>query len=171
LKRLTFLTLFILQITASSFSQVISLEGRWKFHISDNEAWSKADFNDTGWESIHAPSAWEDEGFNGYNGFAWYRKKFDGKQLEKNENYYLNLGFIDDTDEVYVNGNLIGFSGTMPPKFKTAYNMERRYSLAPEIINYNGENTIAIRVYDVTLGGELLRVIWEFIVLLKIVCS
>ena len=104
------------------------------------------------WEKIYAPSPWEDEGFNGYDGFAWYRKKFDGKELSKDESYYLNLGFIDDCDEVYLNGVLIGFSGSMPPKFKTAFNNERKYPLSNESINFYGMNTLAIRVFDVTLG-------------------
>jgi len=137
--------------------QVIKLKGTWKFQIGDKAAWASPTYDDRGWENILAPSAWEDEGFNGYDGFAWYRKKFDGKLLSKEENYYLNLGFIDDCDEVYLNGNLIGFSGSMPPKFKTAYNNERKYSLGNESINFQGENVIAIRVFDGMLGGGIIE--------------
>lgn len=140
-----------------SYGQVINLRGSWKFHIGDRESWSKPDFDDRDWEYIVAPSAWEDEGFNGYDGFAWYRKRFDGKRLSSDENYYINLGYIDDCDEVYVNGLLIGFSGYMPPKFKTAYNTERKYKIPSSIINFNGENTIAIRVFDVTQGGGIIE--------------
>jgi sialate O-acetylesterase len=148
--------IILLAIIANPLSaQVITLRGSWKFHLNDNPAWASPTFNDTNWESIYAPSPWEDEGFNGYDGFAWYRKKFDGKKLDKNENYYLKLGFIDDADEVYVNGQLIGFSGSMPPHFKTAYNMERKYVLPNEAINFNGENTIAIRVFDGTIAGGI----------------
>ncbi|MFM7486923.1 MAG: hypothetical protein ACKO13_08375, partial [Cytophagales bacterium] len=103
------------------FSQAIDLEGNWKFHIGDKSAWSDPLFDDDSWETIQVPSPWEDEGFNGYDGFAWYRKKFDGSKLSKENTYYLNMGYIDDCDEVFINGQLIGVSGTMPPKFKTAY--------------------------------------------------
>lgn len=137
-------------------AQTISLKGSWKFQIGDKQAWSSPSYDDRNWEKIYAPSPWEDEGFNGYDGFAWYRKKFDGKELSKNENYYLNLGFIDDCDEVYLNGVLIGFSGSMPPKFKTAFNNERKYPLSNESINFDGMNTLAIRVFDVTLGGGII---------------
>lgn len=150
--------LLLLGLTSSfSYGQVINLRGSWKFHIGDRESWSKQDFDDRDWEYIVAPSAWEDEGFNGYDGFAWYRKRFDGKRLSSNENYYINLGYIDDCDEVYINGLLIGFSGYMPPKFKTAYNTERKYNIPSSIINFNGENTIAIRVFDVTQGGGIIE--------------
>ena len=151
---LLFLTSILLDSTFG-VSQIIGLKGDWKFHIGDKPAWSSREYNDTNWEIISAPSPWEDEGFNGYDGFAWYRKKFDGSKLSKEENYYLNLGFIDDADEVFVNGVLVGFSGSMPPKFKTAYNSERNYSIPTDIINFKGENTIAIRVFDVTLEGGI----------------
>jgi hypothetical protein len=156
--KLLILTISILLLLArtNGVAQVIDLSGIWKFHIGDKPAWSTTGYDDTRWEDIHSPSAWEDEGFNGYDGFAWYRKKFDGKKLDKKDNYYLNLGFIDDADEVYLNGKLIGLSGSMPPKFKTAYNSERKYSIPNEVINFNGENTIAIRIFDVTHSGGII---------------
>ncbi|HLZ16893.1 MAG TPA: beta galactosidase jelly roll domain-containing protein [Cyclobacteriaceae bacterium] len=138
-------------------AQEVNLKGHWKFHIGDKATWSSTHFDDADWEVIYAPSPWEDEGFNGYDGFAWYRKKFDGHQLEKGENYYLNIGFIDDADEVYLNEKLIGFSGSMPPRFKTAYNSERKYPIPNEAINFDGDNVIAIRVFDVTLGGGIIE--------------
>jgi Beta-galactosidase jelly roll domain len=143
-------------VSSLSFAQVIDLKGSWKFRVGDKPSWSATKFDDNGWETIKVPSTWEDVGFNGYDGFAWYRKKFDGRQLSKEQNYMLNLGYIDDTDEVYVNGVLIGFSGTMPPKFKTAYNSERNYSLPNDIINFSGDNIIAIRIFDVTQAGGII---------------
>jgi hypothetical protein len=136
-------------------AQVINLNGTWKFQIGDKSTWVHTNYDDSNWENIHAPTPWEDEGFNGYDGFAWYRKKFDGNRLDKDENYTLNLGYIDDCDEVFLNGVLIGLSGSMPPKFKTAYNSERIYTLPNELINYAGDNTLAIRVFDVTQGGGI----------------
>lgn len=127
---------------------MIDLSGDWRFQIGDDNAWASPDYNDTEWEEIEVPAAWEDEGYHGYDGFAWYRLKFDGSRLSKGSLYYINLGFIDDADEAYVNGELIGFSGKCAPKFKTAYNMERKYHLPMDLINYTGQNTIAIRVFD-----------------------
>src|SRR5258708_13073666 len=117
--------LFICFCAAPVLSQVINLTGEWKFHIDDDVSWSSSTLDDSRWESIHAPSPWEEQGFNGYDGFAWYRKKFDGRTLDRNANYYLGLGFIDDADEVYVNGRLIGFSVSIPPCFNTPYNNNR----------------------------------------------
>ncbi len=136
------------------FGQVINLKGRWKFHVGDDPSFSSSKLDDSGWEDIWVPAAWEDEGFNGYDGFAWYRIKFDGHKLDKERNYVVNLGYIDDADEAYLNDKIIGFSGQCPPKFKTAYNNERKYVLPPQLINFAGMNTLAIRVFDgVHRGG------------------
>lgn len=150
------LLLTLLLSPMAVLSQIIDLRGQWKFHINDKPGWANPQFDDSSWENIFTPSAWEDEGFHGYDGFAWYRTTFDGRKLDKNEIYYLGLGYIDDSDEVFVNGVLIGFSGSMPPKFKTAYNTERKYPLPSEVINFSGPNTIAIRVFDATLSGGVI---------------
>jgi len=139
-----------------SFGQLIDLNGRWKFIIGDNAAWSSKEYDDSDWGTIRVPSHWENEGFSGYDGFAWYRTSFNGNNLDRSSKYYLNLGFIDDADEVYLNGELIGLSGSMPPKFKTAYNSERNYVITNSVINFNGNNVLAVRVFDVVHGGGIM---------------
>lgn len=134
----------------------INLSKEWRFSIGDNEKWASPAHNDQNWEHINVPSDWENEGFNGYDGFAWYRIQFDGTELSQNQTHFLILGFIDDVDETYVNGHLIGQSGRYPPRFRTAYNSNRKYQIPPEAINFNGENVIAIRVYDERLNGGII---------------
>lgn len=138
-----------------SNGQLIDLNGYWKFAIGDQRNWSNKNFDDSKWDEIRVPRPWEDQGYHGFDGFAWYRNKFDGTKLDKDQSFYLNLGYIDDVDEVYINGELIGFSGSMPPQFKTAFNSERKYVIPKYLIDYNGSNTIAVRVYDVTQAGGI----------------
>ena len=134
----------------------MNLKGHWKFSIGDNKKWSDPKYPDNDWESILVPSNWEDEGFNGYNGYAWYRKTFEGPDLEnKNLEYILFLGNVDDVDEVYLNGHKIGFSGRFPPKYHTAYSAIRRYYLPKEFINFGGRNLIAVRVFDSEISGGI----------------
>ena len=134
----------------------LSLEGEWKFSIGDEKEWASPNFNDKHWEEIKVPAAWENEGYHGYNGFAWYRKEFKIPEELKVTGFYLNLGYIDDIDETYVNGHLVGVSGGFPPEYVTAYNAERKYFVPNWILN-NGENLIAVRVYDSQLDGGIIR--------------
>jgi Glycosyl hydrolases family 2, sugar binding domain. len=125
-----------------------SLKGSWLFSIGINEEWISPKFNDSEWESIKVPSPWEDQGFNGYNGYAFYRKKFTIPSLYKGRMLYLNMGYIDDVDEVYLNGNKIGSTGSFPPNYNTAYNAERVYFIPEENIKFDAPNLIAVKVYD-----------------------
>ncbi|HPR00298.1 MAG TPA: beta galactosidase jelly roll domain-containing protein [Saprospiraceae bacterium] len=134
----------------------INLNSDWKFSIGDNLNWASPAYVDNKWERIRVPARWENEGFNGYDGYAWYRVHFDGRELNRRDAHILSPGFIDDVDETYLNGTLIGKSGAFPPRFRTAYNSDRSYFMPNELINFNGDNVIAIRVYDETLDGGII---------------
>jgi sialate O-acetylesterase len=159
---LTILLLLSILISSSIASwaqnnekKYVSLSGKWKFSIGDNKKFSQPGFNDNDWEEIYAPSPWEDQGFNGYDGYAWYRKHFYCPSSLKGKMLYLHLGYIDDVDEVFINGKLVGSSGRFPPLFQTAYNASRRYPLPLSLLNVNGDNLITIRVYDSQFSGGI----------------
>lgn len=133
----------------------INFEGYWKFSIGDNLTWANREYNDSDWEEVFVPSPWEDEGFHGYDGFAWYRKHFTIPEEYISSALYIDLGFIDDVDETYLNGHFVGFSGSFPPNYVTAYFAQRKYALPPDYINYGGENVLSVRVYDAQLGGGI----------------
>src|SRR4030095_12002981 len=88
----------------------VNLRGSWKFSLGDNMSFAKPNYDDSDWERIYVPAAWQTEGFRRYNGYAWYRTTFE-IDFEDNEPLYLELGRIDDVDEVYVNGRLVGHTG------------------------------------------------------------
>lgn len=141
--------------TDEDLEKKINLSVYWQFSIGDNPDWASPKYKDSNWEKIYVPAKWENEGFNGYDGYAWYRVHFDGKELNPNEAHFLLPGFIDDVDETYVNGTLVGKSGALPPRFRTAYNSDRKYFIPNQVINFNGDNVIAIRVYDEILDGGI----------------
>ncbi|PKL84260.1 MAG: glycoside hydrolase [Ignavibacteriae bacterium HGW-Ignavibacteriae-3] len=142
---------------AQRWERIVNLKGVWKFSIGDDENWSKPKLDDRDWETVKAPSAWEEEGFHGYNGYAWYRKHFLLREDLKGKNLILCLGRIDDVDQVFINGNLIGASGTFPPRYKTAYNVWREYPVPDRFLNSSGENIVAVRIYDAELSGGLIE--------------
>lgn len=132
--------------------RLMNLRGYWKFSIGDHLEWASVDYDDSDWEEIYVPNRWEREGFNGYDGYAWYRNTFKGKELEGETKVYLKLGYIDDVDEVYFNGEKIGFTGSFPPDYNTAWKAERLYRIPERLLKQNGDNLIAVRIFD--QGGE-----------------
>ncbi|NQZ77153.1 MAG: beta galactosidase jelly roll domain-containing protein [Ekhidna sp.] len=148
-------------LAASQKTQLMELSGKWKFTIGDREEYKDLDYDDSRWEAIRIGTPWENEGFANYNGFAWYRYEFDGAELEGFTNLLIYLGYIDDVHEAYFNGTLIGFKGSFPPDFYTAYNALNEYSIPPGIVNYSGKNVVAIKVYDVYRDGGMVKGIPE----------
>ena len=139
---------------------IIELSGMWKFKTGDEMVWKDSDFDDSDWNELFVPGIWQFQGYQGYEGFAWYRNEFELSDDWKNENMILLLGKVDDLDETYINGQLVGKTGTMPENLESFENnnwdwqQQRAYYIPKNLLNYNGKNTIAVRVFDgMTYGG------------------
>lgn len=135
-------------LLAEEYIQLQLLEGDWKFSIGDNSEWAKPDYDDHQWDNIKVPSAWEEQGYYGYDGFAWYRKTVFIPKEYRSYNLFVELGYIDDVDEVFVNGEKIGQTGEFPPKNQTAYNARRFYQIPAHLSGDEGKMVIAVRTYD-----------------------
>ncbi|MBI5215267.1 MAG: beta galactosidase jelly roll domain-containing protein [Ignavibacteriae bacterium] len=142
---------------AENWKQLFGLRGEWKIELGDDMKRAEQHYDDSKWENIYAPSPWEDEGFPGYDGYAWYRKHFKSSSDWEKKTLALHLGNIDDVDEVYLNGQLIGSHGVFPPDYVTAYSEVRVYTFSSAYLSPDGDNVIAIRVYDRELSGGIMR--------------
>jgi sialate O-acetylesterase len=131
----------------------------WKFHTGNNRGWKSTDLNDEDWDKITVPSAWENQGYEDYDGYAWYRLEFSLPANFATGDLYLSLGKIDDIDDVYLNGELIGdvYDLKKSMSYRESgweYNERRIYKVKEGLLNRNGKNLIAVRVYDGQgLGG------------------
>ena len=144
--------LFLLLVVALSASaQSLTLSGPWQFHTGDDPAWAGPAADDAAWTPLRADIVWEEQGIRDYNGVAWYRKRVVIPASLKSQLDHgalvLSLGLIDDDDQTFFNGELIGKT--------TGYNVPRRYSLTEKQIRWDAENLIAIRVSDNSGGGGL----------------
>jgi sialate O-acetylesterase len=103
-------------------------------------------FDDSSWKTIQAPRLWEEQGYTGIDGIAWYRKSFILTKEQASADLLLSLGKIDDSDICWVNGNEVG---------KTlAYNSDRNYNVPVSALK-EGKNVIAIKVTDTGGGGGI----------------
>lgn len=137
-----------LSIISTADDNTIRLPAVWKFSTGDDPAWKNVQFDDSHWNDIPVPAQWEEAGYPNYDGFVWYRAKFTLPDNWKHAPVMLSLGKIDDCDQTYVNGTLVGQTGTMPPEYNTEWTAFRTYKIPDNLVNRNGENTIAVRVYD-----------------------
>jgi beta-galactosidase len=136
-----------------------------KFKTGDGAAWKDVRFDDSGWAEIRTGISWEDAGYPGYDGYAWYRFRFDlpGEMLERSflKDYLLfDLSKIDDCDETWLNGRQIGKSGRFPDEeggFFSRYDDRRTYFVRTDdpAVRWGEENVLAVRVYDSSKSGGI----------------
>jgi len=157
LRYVLFCILLALPASAINLNKEIDLSGKWHFEIGDNLDYVRPGYNDSKWETIIVPSAWENEGFPGYDGYGWYRISFVIPKELSNKVLYLRLGQIDDVDRTYFNGRFIGGNGDFPPSYQTAYDVNRLYALPSAFINFGKKNTLAVRIYDQHGSGGIIH--------------
>jgi len=127
---------------------VVPFPAAWKFRTGDDAAYGTREYDEDAWETIPVPATWESAGHPGYDGIAWYRARFTLPAQPTPTAAHLELGRLDDADETYLNGVLVGRTGAFPPSYESAWQAYRRYTVPPEALNWGGENVLAIRVYD-----------------------
>ncbi|HEY9115049.1 MAG TPA: glycoside hydrolase family 2 TIM barrel-domain containing protein, partial [Bacteroidales bacterium] len=147
--RFSFIITFLLIISASAFSrEVVNFNRNWKFHLGDIENAQATNFNDNDWRKLDIPHDWAIElgfdknlpantGKSNWQGVAWYRKNFEMKAGEKGKQIYFLFDGIMAFPEVYINGKLAG---------KWDYGYNSFYLNVTDLINFEGENVIAIKV-------------------------
>ena len=67
-----YFSLLLTAISLNAFSQTIEMPLAG-FKTGDDINFAKPDFDDSQWQQIKSNVTWELQGFDGYNGFAWYR--------------------------------------------------------------------------------------------------
>ena len=154
-------TLFMLALAGamslSSFAQDVSLENA-KFHAGDDMSWAGENVDESGWRDIKNTMTWTAQGIKIENGFGWYRYHvtIPKSMLEKSdlkETVDFNMAKIDDADEVYLNGKLIGKTGSFPKDpngYHSNWNAPRIYRVKANssLIKWDADNVIAVRCYN-----------------------
>lgn len=119
---------------------------RWPAGASD-ASWKTEDFDDGDWDTLPVPGLWENAGYKGMDGVAWYRTSFELTKEEAAAGVMLGLGMIDDSDEAWINGERIGATTNQ-------WNTPRQYRVGPNALRA-GINRLAIRVTDTGGGGGI----------------
>lgn len=143
----------------------ISFQMGWKFAMGDNPAWLEPGYDDSKWQTVSLGTGSPPLELKNHPGYACYRATiFIPSGLRENayfpDSVKISLGAIDDCDQVYLNGSLIGqdnstiFLGS-PAKtpFESAqglWHTRRRYVLpvSDKRILWDRRNVLAIRVFN-----------------------
>ena len=157
MKRILFSVLIGLSCALTMSAQVSVSEGRFK--VGDDPAWSKPDFNDSGWQVLSLEKDWNEQGIHNPENFAWYRLHVVipsslKKAAASTGMILLDLGPVDDADETWFNGQQVGKTGRFPADpegYEGDWEKPRYYLANPKQVKWDKDNVIAVRVYN---GGD-----------------
>jgi hypothetical protein len=116
----------------------LSLDGVWDFQIDPNDGTDILSIKQ--WRTAHVPMPWQAQfdDLRGYNGVAWYRRRFEWDGDLSNKAAILHFGAVDYQATVWLNGHRIGEheGGYLPFEFDVTSLLQP------------GKNVIVVRVTD-----------------------
>jgi hypothetical protein len=124
------------------------------------EGWYNKEINELEWLKVSVPGFWaETEGVGDYQGYAWYRAKFElPKELEGQSVRFL-FGSVDEQAWVYVNGHLVREHSEKSEgkSFDQLWEMPFTAEVPSEYLEFGKVNTLVVRVHNSEANGGIWR--------------
>lgn len=115
--------------------------------IGLQQQWEQSDFAWQGWPTMSIPRTWESGGLPNTDGVVWFKRSFVFPASFGQDSVTVHLGRIEDEDQTYINGHLVGSTPRDPGRLRT-------YRV-PVSLLVAGENVITVRVTDYAYVGGL----------------
>jgi len=137
----------------------------WVFRLDPlergmKEEWYRTNVNEADWLPVRVPSFWaESKDIGDYQGYAWYRTRFEVPEAWKGRPIRLLFGSVDEQAWVYVNGRLVRehTEKSEGKRFVELWETPFAVDVPPEIVEYGGKNVLAVRVHNSTANGGIWR--------------
>lgn len=134
----------------------LDLSPAWKFRTDPSDSgvkdrWFAPEYKDDGWATIQAGKPWEDQGYTGYDGVAWYRQAIHIPVSVPAAPFFLIFGGVDDEYDLYVNGSKIAHYGSAD---NSVYNSVTFTDIDSYLLR-GEDNLVALRVTDWGGGGGI----------------
>ena len=124
--------------------------GTWLFAQGDRPDWSASSVDESAFTQVEVPSDWRDAPMNykAKNAVGWYRRRLDNvvPAHVAATNLVLAIGSVAAEDHTYLNGVLLGHSGSRNPTCDD-YIRFRAYTVPPGLLKPRG-NVVAVRVWS-----------------------
>lgn len=115
--------------------------------VADSAMWRSAGYDHGKWPVMHLPALWDRQpSLSRLDGVVWFRKTVSIGDEDAGLPAVLQLGKIDDNDQTFLNGMLLGTG--------QGWNVDRRYAAGAGQLKA-GRNVIAVRVEDTGGGGGI----------------
>ena len=134
-------------------------KGTWRFAKGDDLAWKAPGFDDSTWAEVVLPAAWDEHSaYKEDKTYGWFRRKLEIPAALQGREFLLAVGWVKDADQTFVNGVLVGSTGSFPPAFRGAETDDRYYKVSPDLVKGDGSDVVAVRAYrQAGYGGGIFR--------------
>jgi sialate O-acetylesterase len=112
------------------------------------------DLNDGAWKTMKLPGDYKALGMPDVDGIVWFRKTIEVPAAWAGKEIILRPGPIDEVDNTWFNGVLVGGKGRIRTAETGFWNMPREYHVPGNLVKA-GKNVIAIRVFNAVGQGGL----------------
>ena len=130
----------------------LDLSGDWRTILGDDPAYSKPDFDDSHWQTIHLPLDKDDSAFNSVR---WLRRDFAAPAGTPANDLVLTIGSFRLSYQVFVNGTLLDTALQQPAQI---YPKPRMFLLPPALLRAGETNRVAIRALAAISMGALMPI-------------
>ncbi len=122
---------------------------RWKGLKFNDDSCSAPEFDDTRWNTMTLPTAWERTEVGDFDGVIWFRRSVPIPRSWLGKNLVIELGPIDDMDVTFVNGARVGGY-----EAEGCWKVDRIYTV-PDSTVRDTVLHVAVRVLDYQGGGGI----------------
>jgi len=92
---------------AADREPMVVLDGSWRFSPGDDTRWADAAFDDAHWAVLQGNKPWDEQGYAGLSGYAWYRAKLLVPAGAPPLALYIPAFAISTNRQVFANGHLL----------------------------------------------------------------
>ena len=129
----------------------------WKFVTDKNnlgvkEKYFISNFKDIPWKKITVDKNWELQGFDKYDGYAWYRVTFKAPPRQNCNGAEFYFPMVDEEAWIWLNGIYLGQRANGADDWNKPFFMD-----ASKEIRWGEINQLTIRVFDSTKAGGICK--------------
>jgi len=113
----------------------------WKY-VGTEEKWYLLGTPTDDWKPIRIGEFWERQGYGNLDGFAWYRREIEFKDVPADKQLYLHFGAVDESCHLWIDGKYVAAYDRGVPGWNRPFAIEVTGFIT------SGKHTLIIRAHD-----------------------
>jgi len=153
---------FLFQGATERLTELSVFPSQWLFRTDPQDqgrqgGWFRTDADESAWQAIPVPIAWEQTAVGAYDGVAWYRVRFAIPAEVTGKRLVLRFGAVDEEAWVYLNGEFVGEHSTASTGQTVHQIWDKPFDVKLPNARPGAGNLLAVRVCDSLMAGGIFK--------------